>query len=101
MIFLFSSPSMSGFWMFNTYVPIHIIYVDPSNGMAGMAHMTPCIRGPQENDGQWRNRCVAEAGNYRPNNDYLAAIELPEGWLESVGFNLAGQITVIWPEQTL
>ena len=82
MLFLFDEPSLGGFWMYNTYVPLDILFITAEDGIAGHAKMRPCPREQNEEDMDWVARCGREAEDYRPNEPYVAALELPEGWLE-------------------
>ena len=86
MLFVFTAPRSSGFWMFNTYVPLEILYVRANGDVLSTRQMTPCTR-DADSDADWRGRCSAEAAGYLPGGEYLTALELTAGWLESQGFD--------------
>ena len=99
MLFLFDLPRDGGFWMFNTYVPLDILYIDSAGTVIWHDTMQPCGRQMSESDNDWRSRCGAMTS--RPDTSlggYTAALELPAGWLAEVGFgpDLAGEMIVTW-----
>jgi uncharacterized membrane protein (UPF0127 family) len=86
MLFIYPTPRTSGFWMFNTYVPIDILFIDRSHRVVDNLTMTPCLR-EAAGDDDWRAKCATEATKYVPENEWLSTLELPAGWLESVGID--------------
>lgn len=99
MLFLFDQPRDGGFWMFNTYTPLDILYIDASGIVIWNDTMHPCPRQSSESDNVWRSRCAARTS--RPDTSlggYTAALELPAGWLEQTGIgpDLAGEMIVSW-----
>ena len=46
MLFVFPSPTSSGFWMKNTLVPLTIVFFDASGERVRRISMTPCRRDP-------------------------------------------------------
>ncbi len=86
MLFEFNGLVAGPFWMFNTYVPLDIIYFNRSGGVAGTAEMFPCPNEGGESESAWRDRCLEEAVDYDPGSPYANAVELPGGWLKSEGF---------------
>ncbi|MCZ6538227.1 MAG: DUF192 domain-containing protein [Chloroflexi bacterium] len=97
MLFTYDSDRSSGFWMFNTYAPIDILYLDQSGRVVDNIAMSPCTRGTNDDD-EWRVRCATAANDYVPSGAWRNVLELPAGWLETQGFGgLAGQeIEVSW-----
>lgn len=95
MLFEFEDARTGGFWMFNTYVPLDIIYLN-NGARVGLVRMSPCPRDPGEGDGAWRDRCSAEAREYAATSAYTAALELPAGWLQDAGLvnGGGGELTV-------
>lgn len=85
MLFIFNEPRPGGFWMFNTYAPLDIIFANETQAIAAIA-MEPCPREDGETDEEWPERCSAAAAEYRPDGQYTAALELPQGWLASHDF---------------
>ena len=87
---LFERPSISthGFWMFNTYTSLDLLYFDRGGATVATARLGPCPRADGEGDDAWRSRCAAEAAPHAPGKPYLFVLELPAGWLESQGVSL-------------
>ena len=85
MLFEFNGLTSGPFWMFNTYVPLDIIYFNRSGGVANIAVMLPCPNEGGESESAWRDRCLEEAAEYDPGKPYTNAVELPGGWLLSEG----------------
>lgn len=96
MLFVFDTPSSGGFWMFNTYIDLDILYIGDDGEVAGMVRMKKCPRGVFEGRGRWEQRCHAEAKKYAPGAKYTAALELPAGFLERKGFLPGETVTVEW-----
>jgi uncharacterized membrane protein (UPF0127 family) len=89
MAFLWDMPTGASFWMFNTYVPLDILYVDGAGRVVAARTMTPCPRATGERDQEWTARCAAESRTYAAGADYAMAVELPAGWLAGEGLDLA------------
>ena len=101
MLFTYDTDRSSGFWMFNSYAPIDILYLDQSGHMVDKITMSPCTRGSvggSETDDEWRTRCATEANDYVPSGSWRNTLELPAGWLEAQGLGgpLGLEITVSW-----
>lgn len=88
MLFQFGGLNSGPFWMFNTYVPLDILYFDQSGRVVGTAAMLPCPRDGGESEGNWRNRCLDESQDYAPDDNYASALELPAHWLLAQGLVL-------------
>ncbi len=89
MLFTFDQERGGGFWMFNTYVPLDIIFFGAADGSIASVQMEPCPRRDGEADSVWSQRCGEESADYRHGITYTYALELRQGWLESQGFNTA------------
>ena len=63
MLFVFSRPTMGGFWMKNTLVPLRIVFFDTRGRAVRGFVMTPCRKDP----------CHI----YDPGKQYRYALELP------------------------
>lgn len=95
MYFLYAEPRTTGFWMFNTYMPIDIFYINRSGAVVDKITMTPCIRDGLS-DGDWRTKCATESAQYVPSGEWLRSLELPAGWLGTQGISDAeiGGLTI-------
>ncbi len=99
MLFLFQQPSHGQFWMYNTYTPLDILFIDQDGRVIWSSPMAPCTRQTQETDNDWTVRCITDA--VRPPDEsqkYTAALELPAGWLQRLGLNVqqTDEVTVSW-----
>ena len=88
MLFEFGSESTHGFWMYNTYVPLDIIYLNSERLAVHALTMSPCPRPTGADDAEWHTKCVNESGQYGTKIPALYALELPSGWLDRVGIPL-------------
>ncbi len=95
MLFVFSRLREGGFWMFNTYVDMDIIYMADGKAVS-VAGMKKCPRKTGEKNRAWAKRCSTEARKYLPRAPYNTALEVPAGWLERKGFNRTGKIRAEW-----
>ena len=103
MLFTYTSDRKSGFWMFNTYTDIDIIFIDNSGSVADKLTMSPCLReSEEENDDQWKVRCANEATDYVPKASWRYVLELPAGWLadENIDDSIIRDMDVNWPDAT-
>jgi uncharacterized membrane protein (UPF0127 family) len=80
MLFTYESDHNSGFWMFNTYVPIDILFFDSSGEVVDKISMSPCLR-DTATDNDWNIKCATEANEYIPSDMWRYSLELPFGWL--------------------
>ena len=88
MLFVFQSARTLSFWMFNTYVPLDIVYLDHDQRVVRAVRMEPCPRPEGMGSDAWRIACSAAATGYGSGGTALYALELPAGWLASVGLEL-------------
>ncbi len=101
MLFTYDSDRSSGFWMFNTYAPIDILYLDQSGRVVDNIAMSPCTRNTAKGsdaDDDWNARCVAEAKTYVPSGPWRNTLELPAGWLQDRGLGdpVGLEVTISW-----
>ena len=96
MYFELPAESTRGFWMYNTYVPLDIVYLDPDGFTVAISTLDPCPRSSGEPDSEWRVRCADESEPHAPTDyPYLDVLELPAGWLESQGIPLDDAIELL------
>lgn len=88
MLFVFESARTLNFWMFNTYAPLDIVYLDESRSVVRAVRMEPCPRPEAADDSSWRSACSTASIPYGSGGEALYALELPAGWLASVGLEL-------------
>ena len=88
MLFVFETERSLSFWMFNTYAPLDIVYLDESRNVVRAVRMEPCPRPEGADHVAWRSTCTAASGGYGSGGAALYALELPAGWLASVGLEL-------------
>lgn len=88
MLFVFEQSRTLSFWMFNTYEPLDILYLDDEREVVNALRMEPCPRPDGYDDGAWRSSCTSAASGYGSKVDARYALELPAGWLESNGWSL-------------
>lgn len=98
MLFTYDTDRSSGFWMFNTYAPIDILYLDQSGRVVDKITMSPCPRN-SDTDEEWRFRCAADAAIYVPLTPWRYSLELPAGWLadQGMGDPIFLEMKVSWP----
>ncbi|NQW19424.1 MAG: DUF192 domain-containing protein [Chloroflexi bacterium] len=97
MFFYYPAPRNSGFWMYNTYVSIDILHINRSHQVVDKITMTPCLRDGLSDD-DWQVKCETEAVDYLPSGEWIWALELPAGWLDSQGISNAdiGDLKIAW-----
>ena len=88
MLFIFQHVGTLNFWMFNTYAPLDIVYLDQSGFAVNALRMEPCPRPTGYDDGEWQSHCSTAASGYGSSEPAMFALELPAGWLQSIGLPL-------------
>ena len=89
MLFVFDAEAVRSFWMFNTFVPIEIIYLDADRQPVAAMTMQPCPRPQGASDADWQAQCQEASRTYTSNSPARYAIELPAGWLAERGLPLS------------
>lgn len=89
MLFVFENEAMRSFWMFNTFVPLDIIYLDADRQAVTALTMQPCPRPQGASTTDWEAHCRDASRSYASDAPARYAIELPAGWLEERGLPLS------------
>ncbi len=87
MLFLFSQERTSGFWMWNTRVPLDIGFVAADGTLHTIATMEPC-------EAEQPADCPITA----PDLPYVTALEVPAGWFARAGVEPGADVT--WSDPT-
>ncbi|HIF73321.1 MAG TPA: DUF192 domain-containing protein [Dehalococcoidia bacterium] len=98
MLFTYESDRTSGFWMYNTYVPIDILFIDSSGNVSDKITMMPCPR-EELTDDDWKLKCATDASSYIPSSEWRYTLEIPADWLSSqnIGDSVVRSMNVSWP----
>lgn len=78
MLFLSDEPTSNTFWMKDTTIPLSIAFVGADGRIVGMLDMPPCPAEP--------------CPKYAPDADYIAAIEMNQGWFEEHGVRIGDEL---------
>ena len=89
MLFVFDAEAVRSFWMFNTFIPLDVIYLDADREPVAAMTMRPCPRPRRAADAEWRAQCQEASRTYTSNSPARYAIELPAGWLAERGLPLS------------
>ncbi|SDB02463.1 hypothetical protein SAMN02927930_00081 [Pseudidiomarina indica] len=73
-------PGDAGFWMYNTYIPLDIAYLNENMEIVSIITMEPCPSIIPE-----------QCPGYRPNVPYYGAIELNKNYFKRYGIGLGRQ----------
>ncbi len=82
MLFLFDGPRTGGFWMWNTVIPLDIAFADAEGVVHTILAMDPC-------EASDPNDCP----RYTPDEPYVAALEVAQGWFEDNGLAPGAELT--------
>ena len=77
MLFIFESPSASGFWMNNTLIPLDIAYLAADGTIQEIREGVPLDRTP-----------------LRPGEPYLYVVETNRGWFEANGLGVGDRVLI-------
>ena len=76
MLFAFDQPAPYEFYMWQTPMPLDIVFFDASGTYVGRADMAPCL-----------DATAAECRRYSPGSPFLSAIEIPDGAFDDITFD--------------
>ncbi|MEX0991079.1 MAG: DUF192 domain-containing protein [Actinomycetota bacterium] len=79
MIFLYDEPRTGFFWMKDTLIPLSIAFVAADDRIISIQEMEPCPAEP----------CT----KYAPDTEYVAAIEMNQGWFRKHGVRVGDIVT--------
>jgi uncharacterized membrane protein (UPF0127 family) len=101
MLFTYTSDHTTGFWMFNTYVALDILFIDQHGDVVDKILMAPCPREPETlDDDDWKISCATVANEYVPKKPWRYALEFPADWLseQNISDSIVKTMNVSWPE---
>src|SRR5690348_16290531 len=84
MLFIYTSQSSEGYWMYHTLIPLSIAWIDQAGTIVDIQDM-PRLNDP--NDVQEASRTV-----YNPAAPYWYALEVNEGWFFQHGVGVGQQM---------
>lgn len=82
MVFDFGVPGRYRFYMWQTPMPLDIVFFDAAGQFAGAATMTPCVAASS-----------AACDRYTPEGPFLMAVELPAGVVDDLGVDVGWTLT--------
>lgn len=74
-------PGHNGFWMYQTLIPLDIAFIGPDNRIVRILQMQPCT-----------SIDPANCRSYKPQADYLSALEMDYGYFQDAGIGVGDQI---------
>ena len=83
MVFVFDRPASYRFYMWQTPMPLDILFFDASGAFVDRADMEPCLAGPVD-------RCE----RYSSTVPFLTAVEIPDGALDHVTIDRRSRLSV-------
>jgi hypothetical protein len=83
MVFLYDTPQpdSSGFWMFQTHVPLDIAFFDSAGAIVAVLQMEPC-------PSPYPDVCRS----YAPGVPYIGALEVNRGWFARQGLGVGARV---------
>jgi uncharacterized membrane protein (UPF0127 family) len=86
MLFIYTAPSHESYWMYHTFLPLSIAFIDHDGRIVDIQDM-PVLNDP--NDVQEASRTV-----YGPAATYWYALEVNQGWFAQHGVAAGQQLTL-------
>jgi uncharacterized membrane protein (UPF0127 family) len=90
MVFRYSSPVVTQFWMRDTVMPLSIAFFAADGSFVSATDMEPCLTGPAD-----------ACARYAPTAPYVSAIEVPKGGLEALLMTDGSKLELLDAECTL
>ncbi|MEM7736107.1 MAG: DUF192 domain-containing protein [Deinococcota bacterium] len=86
MMFVFEGDRTGGFWMYNTFLPLSIAYIDGDGVIVTIRDMQPCA-------GRTQTECSQEAAAYLPTAPYRYALEVNQGYFAARGIEAGDSVS--------
>ncbi len=92
MLFIFDADQTGGFWMYNTFIPLSLAYIDSQGRIINILKMKAC-------GGHSQSECSREAAGYLSSAPYRYALEVNKGYFaahhiaagDSVSYSIGGK----------
>lgn len=81
MMFIYFEPTISGFWMKDTSIPLSIAFIDEEQTITEIIDMEPCTKDP--------------CPSYTPKSAYTAALEVNMGAFDEWGIDVGDTVTIL------
>jgi len=94
MLFAFDKPEASGVWMYQTYIPLTIAFLDEERRVIDLTRQEPCVLGTGESNVEWMNRCHHRL--YKPKSPNKYMLEVLPGLADEAGIKIGDQLSFEW-----
>lgn len=74
MVFADNANPSTGVWMYQTYIPLSVLFTDKDSRIVDIAQMKPCPRAPGASNTEWYNTCISRAYTAAPGSRYMLEI---------------------------
>jgi uncharacterized membrane protein (UPF0127 family) len=90
MLFVFPTPGIRSFYMFQTPTPLSIAWFGAGGSFVGEADMAPCL-----------DVAAGECSRYAPAAEYTAALEVWDGGLDGLGIGAGSRLEIVAGSESL